>query len=107
MSLDFRLMQMQRVDVCNMNITHNLGRMASAAGIYDALWHPERIKAKYAKDIIPLLEAGLKKMRAKPKVYAKHDAPNGWGTYMQFVPWVEKVLEVCKKYPEAEIEVSI
>jgi hypothetical protein len=25
------------------NITHNLGSMAEAAGIYQALWHPEEI----------------------------------------------------------------
>ncbi len=34
------------------NITHNLGVMADAAGIYEALWRPEEIKAIVAKDNI-------------------------------------------------------
>ena len=61
------------------NITHNLGKMASKAGIYEALWRPHRLVDGYdipeddhhaerdledsvtvkAKDIIPIIEKGL------------------------------------------------
>ena len=54
MSLDFYLQTDPNPHVCphcdregiekeelfSSNITHNLGKMARAAGIYDALWHP-------------------------------------------------------------------
>lgn len=29
------------------NITHNLGKMADEAGIYEALWRPHRLKEGY------------------------------------------------------------
>lgn len=83
------------------NITHNLGAMANAAGIYEALWRPEEIGAKEAKQLIPILEVGLKKLKENPEEYKKHNAPNGWGMYEHFVPFVEEILEACKKYPEA------
>src|SRR5690606_2662000 len=64
--------------VYSANITHNLGKMAYEAGIYEALWRPHRLKENYnipendhqaewkfeeenkttAKEIIPLLEKG-------------------------------------------------
>lgn len=88
------------------NITHNCGNMAVWAGIYMALWYPEEIEAKKAKDIIPLLEAGVKRMEDNPEECANREAKNGWGTYDAFLPWVRKVLKACKEHPEAEIEVS-
>ena len=88
------------------NITHNLGDMAAAAGIYEALWRPNEINAIEAKDIIEIVEKGLTDMKARPEYYKKFNAPNGWGTYKNFVPWVEKYLDACKKYPDAIITVS-
>jgi hypothetical protein len=88
------------------NITHNLGIMAKEAGIYQACWRPEEINAEYASDIIPLLEKGLKDLKAKPEHYKQFNASNGWGSYEHFVPWVEEYLNACKQYPNAKIEVS-
>lgn len=88
------------------NITHNLGEMADAAGIYQALWRPEEINAKEAKDIIPIVEKGLADLKARPKHFGQFNASNGWGLYEHFVPFVEKYLEACKEYPDAVIKVS-
>ena len=88
------------------NITHNLAEMADAAGIYECLWRPDEIGAKYAKDIINCLEDGLKKLKADPEKYKKYDSPNGWGIYEHFVPFVENYLEACKDNPKALIHVS-
>ena len=96
----------KRETLFDRNITHNLGVMAEAAGIYKALWRPEEIPATKAREIIPLLEKGLAKLKADPKKFEKHNAPNGWGTYEHFVPFVEDVLRACKEYPEAHISVS-
>ena len=108
------------------NITHNLGKMADKAGIYEALWRPyylhpdcpkefsshdeeyafEVAHPMLAKDIIQIVEKGYEDMKARPEYFKQFDSPNGWGLYIHFLPWVEKYLEACKTYPDAEISVS-
>ena len=88
------------------NITHNLGEMADKAGIYKALWRPEEIGAKYAKDIIEIVEKGLADLKARPEYFEQFNSPNGWGMYEHFVPFVAEYLEALKEYPHAKIEVS-
>ena len=92
--------------VFDANITHNLSTMAKEVGIYWSCWRPEEIGAVYAKDIIPLLQDGLRFLKEYPNICKQFDDPNDWGTYDQFVPWVEEYLEACIKYPEAIIHVS-
>lgn len=113
-------------DIYEANITHNLGKMADEAGIYEALWRPHRLKPEYnipdgdfnaeyefesqsqtlAKDIIEILEKGLSDMKARPIHYQQFNASNGWGTYNDFIPWIEKYLEACKDWPESLIVTS-
>tara|TARA_R110000796_G_scaffold4805_1_gene18245 strand:+ start:5006 stop:5368 length:363 start_codon:yes stop_codon:yes gene_type:complete len=88
------------------NITHNLGEMAKKAGIYKALWRPEEIDCKYAKDIIGRLEVGLKNLKENPHYFKRFNSPNGWGMYEHFVPFVEEYLKACKIYSYAEINIS-
>jgi len=110
MSLDFSLyykLDNNDVEIFSNNITHNLVTMAEKAGIYEALWHPYKIKAKKAKDVIEILEKGLKKLKAKPAYYEKFNASNGWGMYEHFVPFVEECLEACKEHSNAKIYSSI
>ena len=109
MSLDFDLqyeIDGNEVGVFDINITHNLGKMADEAGVYYALWRPDERDWKIAKDIIPILEDGLTKLKENPEHYKKFDAENGWGTYEHFVPFVEDVLRACKQYPSAIIRIS-
>ena len=88
------------------NITHNLNSLAKAVEIYYHIWRPEEIGITKASEIIEPLKAGIEKMKAEPEKYKKFSAENGWGTYEQFVPWVERYLNACIEYPDAEIEVS-
>lgn len=88
------------------NITHNLNKMADAAGIYDHIWRPEEIGITTAKELIEPLTKGLADFKARPEYYEEFSASNGWGTYEQFVPWVEKYLNACIEYPESTIHVS-
>jgi hypothetical protein len=92
--------------VYDSNITHNLNRMAQAAGIYEACWRPEEIGITKAGQLIPLLKAGLEKLRADPKHFEQFNAPNGWGLYEHFVPWVAAYLSACEEYPEAAVSAS-
>ena len=88
------------------NITHNLNVMAGKAGIYEAVWRPDENGYSKAGDIIAILETGIADMKKRPEYYRQFDAVNGWGTYHDFVPWLEKYLVACKEYPEANIRVS-
>ena len=106
MGLDVTLTKVMPTEIYSANITHNLNKMAEAAGIYEAVWRPEEHGYTHAKDIIEILESGINKMKENPDYYKTFNAPNGWGTYGNFLPWLEKYLEACKKDPDAEIQVS-
>lgn len=88
------------------NVSHNLGIMAGMAGIYYAVWRPEEIGAFNAHQIIPLLEEGLAKLKRDPDKYTAFETKSGWGTYKDFVPWLEKYLAACKECPAAIILTS-
>jgi hypothetical protein len=88
------------------NITHNLGGMASEAGLYKYLWRPEEVEAKIAKDIIPRLENGLVELLKHPEYYKSLNPSNGWGHYEGLVDFVRGYLKACREHPEAEIRVS-
>jgi len=109
MSLDFYLqyeIDGNEIKVFESNITHNLNKMATEAGIYEALWHPDRIGAVYAKDIIPVLLSGYNKLTENPSIYKAFNNPDGWGLYEHFLPFVKNVLNACIKYPSAKIKTS-
>lgn len=88
------------------NITHNLNTMAEEAGIYKALWRPEEIGITTASELIAPLSAGLALMESDPKRFKEFDSPNGWGLYVNFVPFVRDYLDACKRFPSARVEVS-
>lgn len=88
------------------NITHNLTRMANEAGIYGACWRPEEIGVTKAAELIPLLREGLAKLEADPRHFEAFNAPNGWGLYEHFVPWVQNYLAACEEYPDADVSAS-
>lgn len=92
--------------VYSANITHNLGRMADAAGIYKHLWRPDEIGISKASQLIEPLRAGLELLRSDPKRFEQYNASNGWGLYKHFVPWVSSYLSACEEYPDADVSVS-
>lgn len=106
MSLDVHLIRVQPTEVYWANITHNLNSMAKEAGIYMHLWRPDEIGITKAEQLIEPLTKGLALMKSDPERFEKHNSPNGWGLYEHFVPWIEKYLEACKEFPDAEINVS-
>lgn len=106
MSLDVTLTAVRPTCVYDANITHNLTAMAEEAGIYMHLWRPEEIGITKAEQLIEPLTEGLALMKADPERFRKHNAPNGWGMYHHFVPWIEKYLAACIENPDAEVRVS-
>ena len=90
MSLDVNLRVKGEGEVFSSNITHNLGKMASACGVYYACWRPEEINCTRAKHILPMLEDGVKNLESYPEFYKTFDSPNGWGLYIHFLPWLKE-----------------
>lgn len=88
------------------NITHNLGAMAREAGIYEACWRPEEIGITHATQLIEPLRSGIAQMKADPARFEKHNSPNGWVLYKNFLPWLERYLEACEANPDADVSVS-
>lgn len=103
---DCKTLHLRDVEVYSTNITHNLGQMAEAAGIYKALWRPGEIDKSTAGDIIDILEKGLTDLQSRPEYFKQFNASNGWGMYEHFVPFVEGYLMACKNNPKARIRVS-
>lgn len=88
------------------NITHNLNRMAEAAGIYMYLWRPDEILITTAAQLIEPLAAGLEKLRADPEGFRQYNPPNGWGSYEGLVDFVATYLAACRENPTAAVRVS-
>lgn len=105
MSLDVSLSTTIYATVFDSNVTHNLSKMAIAAGIYHQLWRPDEIGITKASQLIEPLRKGLETLKSDPSKFEAFNAPNGWGTYEQFVPWVENYLQKCEKYPDADVSV--
>lgn len=93
-------------DCYSANITHNLNRMASEAGIYDALWRPDGLGIIKAEQLIEPLTQGLKTLKDDPARFEKLNPSNGWGDYKGLVEFVEKYLSACRQNPEALVSVS-
>lgn len=105
MSLDVDLMIMRPRSVFEANITHNLNTMAEAAGIYKHVWRPEELCITKASQLIEPLRDGIARMKADPAKFEAFNAPNGWGLYENFLPWLERYLAACEEFPDAEIRV--
>jgi hypothetical protein len=80
--------------------------MAAAAGVYDALWHPEDINVTKAKQLIELLRVGLATIQADPEKFNQYNPKNGWGHYEGLVDFVTEYLKACEENPEADVYVS-
>lgn len=112
--------------VYSANITHNLNRMADAAGVYDVLWRPymlknpphfsndeyskemefENTQTIYANELIEPLREGLHKLKMNPEEYKKYNPENGWGSYDGLVSFIQDYLNACYKYKNAIVKVD-
>lgn len=91
--------------VYSANITHNLNRMASEAGIYQCLWRPGEIGIERAKQLIEPLTEGLALLESDPERFEAFNPSNGWGTYERLVSFVREYLMACMCYPDATVSV--
>jgi|SRR6476620_2308570 len=93
-------------EVFSANITHNLGKMAQEAGIYQHLWRPDELGITKARELIEPLRNNIDLMEREPERFKAFDSPNGWGLYIHFMPWLHRYLAACEEYPDATVSVS-
>lgn len=106
MSLDVYLTDDAGNELFSANITHNLNKMATEAGIYMHLWRPEEIGITKARDLIDPVAAGLARMVVEPTRFKAFNPQNGWGSWEGFITWIAEYLEACRRYPDANVTVS-
>lgn len=87
------------------NITHNLAKMADAAGIYKALWRPEEVGVTRAYQLIEPLTAGLERLESDPAKYREFNPPNGWGSYEGLISFIKQYLAACQANPTCAVRV--
>lgn len=107
MSLDVMLFDADGKEIYSRNITHNLNKMADAAGIYEPLWHPGEIGLTTAKQVADNIRSGVADIASNGAKYKAYDAPNGWGKWADFVPFLTEYLCACDENPTATVSVSI
>lgn len=106
MSLDIYLVTNEEVYVFDYNITHNLGKMASAAGLYEVMWDAVEQGYIYADQVVSILEKGIVELVCNKEYYESMNPENGWGSYDGLLKFAGKYLNACKENPTARIEVS-
>jgi hypothetical protein len=106
MGIDISIKKLKYVDVFEVGTTHNLIEMAEKAGLYQYIWKPEELNIKEAHELIDPLYRGLTLLKSKPDYFKQFEADNGWGTYEQFVSFVEKYLNGCIENPDGLIEAN-
>lgn len=93
-------------EVYSANITHNLGIMASEAGLYRWIWRPDEAGVTTAAQLIEPLRTGLALLKSDPERFKPYTSSNGWGTYEGFTEFVEAYLAACEATPAASVSVS-
>jgi len=106
MSLDVYLTTTKPVMVFDANITHNMIEMAKAADLYQCCWRPDEIGITKAEQLIEPLSRGIETLKSDPGRFKQFNPSNGWGDYDDFVRWLENYLAACKRYPDADVDVS-
>ena len=106
MSLDVYLTEVREVTIYDRNITHNLGKMAEEAGIYQHLWRPEEIGITKAEQLIKPLREGLYLLLSDPERFKRFEPTNRWGDYYGLIDFVREYLAACEENPNALVSVS-
>jgi len=88
--------------------TDSINHTSNCSGMWcKALGIPLRdLDGTKAEDAIPVLVKGIADMLENPSVYEEMNPPNEWGSYESAKKYLEKLLEMCQKYPDGNIEIS-
>ena len=120
MSLDLSL----NLEVGSINITHNMGNVASMVPVgtrfiwdsetkdmveqeitlYEAMWRPEEVCIYTGADLVNHLKVGLLYMLEHEDELARHNPTNGWGNINGLINVTREMAQCCAMFPEARLE---
>lgn len=103
MSLDLHITAVRPTTVLDLNITHNLARMAHECGLYDSLWGAH---GKSCADLIEPLKAGFIRLQEDRARLVAFNPANGWGDYDGLFEFTRAVLDACIENPDGIVGVS-
>lgn len=87
-------------------ISHQLGRMAEAIGVYTPIWRPENTCIEKALHmVVPLACAYRDAVEREAELRALEPA-NRLGTYEAFLNFIKNYLNACIQHPDAVIRVT-
>jgi len=85
------------------NITHNLGKMARTAGLYECLWRPDEIGITTAHQLIEPISKGIAFLAMHRRICEQDNPPNGWGNWESLYDFCCDYLKACTEHPSATV----
>lgn len=83
------------------NHTSNTAAMIKeVCGSYPSAWNGVR-----CSELLPVLTAGCKELRAYSQKYRQFEPENGWGTVETTLEFLDAIRKACEEYPTAVLEV--
>lgn len=107
MGIHIYLTAVRPTEVFSEGTTHNLTAMAKESGLYECIWHPEKLGVTTAAELVMPLKVGFDKLRADPERFKFFNPSNGWGSYDTFIKFVSDYIDACLLNPDSVITVSL
>jgi len=83
------------------NLTYNLVKMTSEAGIYEPVYRGWEHGVDTGADMVPRIEEGYRDLVERREHYAQWNPPNGWGNVDILISVVGGLLAACREHPDA------
>lgn len=94
-------------------VTHGLAGMAAAAGIYEILWHPERLHSDKkepgvvtARELIKPLDVGLVRLCKDDSLNRFSPLPRR-GNRRVLIHFAREYLHACRDWPDAKVTAEV
>lgn len=86
----------------DLNITSNLRQLFQALPIGDL----NQLNQQLASDVEEFILKSIDQLKEYPQYYQAYESPNGWGTLLGAMSFLEDFYEACQKYPYAILRVD-
>lgn len=81
--------------------TNTAAMIKEVCGSYPSDWN-----GKSCAELTPILESGVTELKRYSQKYRQFEPGNGWGTVETTIEFLDHILENCKNYPTAVIEIN-
>lgn len=90
------------IDLNNVGLTYNLSGMFNEILGYSL----RRWNGRKAEDVVEAAIFGLDTLNYDPTKYRRYEAVNGWGTVETMREFLSEIIDLCREWPFATIEVN-